>query len=111
MHFVIHIELVTFEVDLCKKCILRKSVISEEVPARGNQFMDCPSLLVIAAQQKEYLRLKGITFAIRVEIGKKGILLENFQKDFGIECILKKAGEGRLADSNDPFDGNVHVRL
>jgi hypothetical protein len=56
------------------------------------------------------LRLKGITFAVSVEIGEKRILLENFQEDFGIECWLKKAGEGRFADSDDPFNGNIHER-
>src|SRR5512134_926995 len=72
--------------------------------------MHCPPLLVIAAQQKENLRLKGVTFAIGVKIGEKGILLKHFQQDFGVECWLKKAGEGRLADSDDPFDGNIHER-
>jgi len=111
MYFIVHIELVTFEVDLGKERILRKRIIGEEVPARGDQLVHRPTLLMIATQQKEYLRLKGVAFAIGVKIGEKGILLKNFQKDFSIECILKKAGEGRLADSNDPFDGNVHGRL
>ena len=73
--------------------------------------MHCPPLLMIAAQQKKYLRLVSVKLAIRGGIGKKRILLKNFQKDFGVERILKKAGEGRLADSNDPFDGNIHGRL
>ena len=70
--------------------------------------MHRPPLLVIAAQEKEDLRLKGITFAVSVKIGEKGILFKYFQQDFGVECWLKKAGEGRLADSDDPFDGNIH---
>ena len=38
------------------------------------------SLLVIAAQQKEDLRLKGVTFTIGVEIREKRISLKDFQR-------------------------------
>jgi len=68
-------------------------------------------LLVVTAQQKEDLRLKGVAFTVSIKIGEKGILFKHFQQNFGVECWLKKAGEGRLADSDDPFDGNVHGRL
>jgi hypothetical protein len=54
--------------------------------------------------------LESIAFAVAVEIGEEGILFENFQQDFGIKCVLKKAGEGGLADSDDPFNGNIHGR-
>jgi hypothetical protein len=70
--------------------------------------MDGPSLLVIAAQQEEDLGLKSIPFAVGVKVRKKWILFEYFQQNFGVECWLKKAGEGRLSDTNDPFDGNIH---
>src|SRR5689334_15339356 len=79
VHFVIHVKLVTFEVDLSKERILRKGVIGKKVLSRSDELMHGSALLVIATQQKENLGLKGVTFAIRVEIGKKGILLENFQ--------------------------------
>jgi hypothetical protein len=62
---------------------------------------------VIAAQQKEDLRLKGVALTISIKIGEKGILLEDLQKDFGVKYGLKQAGKGRLADSDDPFDGNI----
>jgi hypothetical protein len=52
--------------------------------------------------------LKGVTLTVGVKIGKKRVLLENFQQDLSIEYRLKQASEGRLADSNDPFDGNIH---
>src|SRR5687767_863686 len=63
---------------------------------------------MIAAQQKEDLRLKCISFAVAVEIGEKRILLKDLQKNFGVEHRLKKAGQGGLADSDDPFNGNIH---
>jgi hypothetical protein len=66
------------------------------------------ALLMITAQQKEDLCLKCVSFAVVVKIGKKGVLLEDLQNDFGVECRLKKAGEGGLTDSYDPFDGYVH---
>jgi hypothetical protein len=40
---------------------------------------------VIAAQQKEDLRLKGVALAVAVEIGKEWVLFEDFQKDLGVE--------------------------
>jgi hypothetical protein len=52
--------------------------------------------------------LKSVALTVGVKIGKKGILLKDFQKDLGVECRLQEAGEGGLADSNDPFDGNIH---
>jgi hypothetical protein len=54
------------------------------------------------------LRLKGVAFTIGVKVGEKGILFKDFQKDFGVEWLLKQAGEGRLADSDDPFNGDIH---
>jgi hypothetical protein len=63
---------------------------------------------MIAAQQKKDLCLKGVAFTVGVEIREKGILLENLKKDLGVKGGLQQAGEGRLSDSDDPFDGNIH---
>jgi hypothetical protein len=67
--------------------------------------MDGAPLLLIATQQKEDLCLEGIALPVAVEIRKEWILLEDLEQDFGVKCILKKAGKGRLSNSDDPFDG------
>src|ERR1043165_6534939 len=101
MHFVVHIEFIALQIDLCKERIFCKGVIGKKILSSGNQLVHGAPLLMIATQQEKDLRLNGITFAVSVEIGEKGILLENFQKDFGVKCRLKKAGEGRLARSEE----------
>jgi hypothetical protein len=53
--------------------------------ASGEHLVHGAPLLVIATQQEEDLRLKGISFPVTVEIGEKGILFEDFQKDFGVK--------------------------
>jgi hypothetical protein len=77
---------------------------------QSEQLVHCAPLLMITAQQEEDLRLKRVTLTICIEIGEKRIFLKHFQKDFSVERWLKHTGEGRFADSNDPFDGNVHER-
>src|SRR5215216_3963528 len=99
MDFVIHVELIPFQIDACKESIFGKRVISEEVSAGRDHFVHSPPLLMIAAQQKEYLCLKCVPFAVAIKIREKGILLKDLQKDFSVERILKKAGESGLADS------------
>ena len=66
---------------------------------------------MITAQQKENLRLKRISFAVGIKIGQERVLFKDFQNNFGVERGLKQAGEGRLTNSDDPFDGNVHAAL
>ena len=65
-------------------------------------------LLAIAAEQEEYLGLEGVSGAVTVKIGEKRILLENFEQQFGLKTGLQQAGQGGLANADDPFNGNVH---
>src|SRR5512138_2021943 len=103
MDAVIHVELVAFEVDAGEQRVLGEGVIGDQIFAGRQQVVHSAALLVIAAQQKEDLRLKRISFAVGIEIGQKRILLEDFEQNLGIKCILKKAGEGGLPNSDDPF--------
>lgn len=108
MYLVIHLEFIALEVDAGEERVFGKGVISEQIFSGADHFMDGAALLVIAAQQKEDLGLKSIALTVAIKIREERILLEDFQNDLGIECRLKQAGKGRLTDSDDPFDGNVH---
>src|SRR4030095_3290012 len=71
-------------------------------------FMYSSALLVITAKQKEDLGLKGIPLTVAIKIREKWVFFKDFENNFGVKSRSQQTGEGRLTNSDDPFDGNVH---
>ena len=88
--------------------ILGEKVIADERAARKRAGDDAV-LLSVTAQQKEDLSLEGVARPISVEVTQERVLLEDFQEDFGGQGLAEKACQGRLADPNGAFDGDVDV--
>lgn len=67
-------------------------------------------LLVVAAEQKENLRLEGKTAAILIKIGEKRVFFEDFQQD---SCLFKigsqQARQRRLTHADDALDGDKWI--
>jgi hypothetical protein len=68
VHPVIHVEFIALQVDAGKKRILGERIIRDQELALRQQVRNGPMLLVVTAQQEEDLGLKGIAFAIAVEV-------------------------------------------
>jgi hypothetical protein len=86
--FMIHIEFIAAQVDACKQSIFGKGVICQQALAAGQHFGYGAVLLAVAAEQKEDLGLERIPGPVAVEIREEGILLENFEQQFGIKPCL-----------------------
>ena len=106
----IHFQFVTLQVDAGEERVFGEGVIGEQVFFRAHHFGHAAALLVIAREQKEDLRLEGVTRTVAVKIGQEWILLEHFEQNLRVECGLQQAGQCGLADADNSFNRNVHVR-
>ncbi len=91
-----------------KQRILGKGVIGDHGCALRQQFRQRPPLLVVAAEQEEYLRLEGIALAVGIKIGQEWVFFEHLEHQRRGECWLQQARQTGFAHSDDAFDGNIH---
>ena len=63
---------------------------------------------MVAREQKEDLRLKGVARAVGVKIREKWVLFEDLEQNFCAENRLEETNERGFADADDAFDSEIH---
>ena len=91
-----------------KQPIFGEKVVADEL-ASGERASDDAVLLAVAAQQKEDLSLEGVARPIGIEVTQERVFLEDLQEDVGGQCLAEKARQGRFADPDGPFNGDIGV--